>query len=75
MSHKQEDHLVKCPYYKTHTNQVLFCEGLEDGMTVHLAFSTHTKLIDYKGRFCRRDCWATCKLANLLNQKWEYQIK
>lgn len=73
MSNKNEDHLVQCPYYKTNTSQVLYCEGLEDGMAVHLAFATHAQLIDYKGRFCRRDCYNKCPLAKILNQKWGYE--
>ena len=73
MANKNEDHLVQCPYYKTNTSQVMYCEGLEDGMAVHLAFATHSQLIDYKGRFCRRSCWGKCPLAKILNQKWGYE--
>ena len=73
MANKQEDHLVQCPYYKTNTSQVIYCEGLEDGMAIHLAFATHAQLIDYKGRFCRRLCYSQCPLAKILNQKWGYE--
>ena len=73
VANKQEDHLVQCPYYKTHTSQVIYCEGLEDGMAIHLAFATHAQLIDYKGRFCRRLCYSQCPLAKILNQKWGYE--
>lgn len=73
MANKNEDHLVQCPYYKTNTSQVIFCEGLEDGMAIHMAFATHQQLIDYKGRFCRRSCWGRCPLGRMLNQKWGYE--
>ena len=72
MANKSEDHLVQCPYYKTNNSQVVFCEGLEDGMAIHLAFATHAQLVDFKGRFCRRLCWWQCPLAKMLNQKWGY---
>ena len=72
MANKQEDHLVQCPYYKTNTSQVIYCEGLEDGMVVHLAFATHGQLINYKGRFCRRNYYNRCQLAKIPNQKWSY---
>lgn len=72
MPYKDEDHLVQCPYYKHDTSQVIYCEGLEDGMVLHLAFATHPQLINYKGRFCRRQCWGRCPLAKVLNQKWGY---
>ena len=73
MSNKQEDHLVQCPYYKTNTSQVIYCEGLEDGMAVHMAFATHAQLINYKGRFCRRDNWSKCPLASEQNKRWGYE--
>lgn len=73
MANKNEDHLVQCPYYKTNNSQVIYCEGLEDGMAIHMAFATHQQLIDYKGRFCRRVCWGRCPLAKILNQKWGYE--
>jgi hypothetical protein len=75
MANKHEDHLVQCPYYKTNTSQVVYCEGLEDGMVLHLAFATHAQLIDYKGRFCRRKCYDQCKVAEILNRKWGYDEK
>lgn len=72
MSNKHEDHLIQCPYYKTNTSQVIYCEGLEDGMAVHMAFASHAQLIDYKGRFCRKDCWKNCFLAKIQNQRYDY---
>jgi hypothetical protein len=72
MANKNEDHLVQCPYYKTNTSQVIFCEGLEEGMAIHAAFATHGQLINYKGRYCRRDCWKNCPLADINNRKWGY---
>lgn len=72
MANKQEDHTVVCPYYKTNTSQVVYCEGLEDGMAVHMAFASHAQLVDYKSRYCRRLCWGRCPLATALNRKWGY---
>lgn len=73
MANKYEDHLVKCPYYKTNASQVIHCEGLEEGMAMHMAFAKRSQLIDYKGRYCRRHGWANCPLAKVLNQKWGYE--
>ena len=75
VANKHEDHLIQCPYYKTNNSQVIYCEGFEDGMVVHLAFATHTKLVEYKGKFCRRSCYNKCPLATMLNRKWEYDGK
>lgn len=71
MANKSEDHLVKCPYYKTNTRQVIFCEGFEDGMAVHMAFASHNQLIDYKNRFCRRYDWTSCPLAQKQNERYQ----
>lgn len=73
MAYKDEDHLVQCPYYKHDTSQVIFCEGLEDGMVIHLAFDTHPRLINYKGRYCRRTHYSHCPVAEILNKKWGYE--
>ena len=73
MAYKDEDHLVQCPYYKHDTSQVIFCEGLEDGMVIHLAFDTHPRLINYKGRYCRRCNWPNCPLASMHNARYEYE--
>lgn len=70
MANKNEDHLVQCPYYKTNTSQVVYCEGLEDGMAIHLAFATHPQLVDYKGRYCRRMEYVKCPLARILEEKY-----
>ena len=72
MSNKQEDHLVQCPYYKTHTSQVVYCEGLEAGMAIHMAFASHQQLVAYKSRFCRRHEWPKCPLAKMQNERWNY---
>lgn len=72
MANKSEDHLIQCPYYRKNTGQILFCEGLEDGMTLHLAFDTHAHMIRFKGRFCRKDSYADCPIAGCLDRKWGY---
>lgn len=70
MKHK-EDVLVKCPYYKGEEKQMIFCEGVQEGTAVHLAFDTNPNLKDYKNRFCKR-CYKECLLAEMQNRKWGY---
>ena len=71
MGNKHEDYLVQCPYYKTHTRQVIYCEGLEEGMAIHMAFATPAQLTNYKCRFCRRLEYKNCPLARILEEKYE----
>ena len=70
MKHRQ-DVLVQCPYYKGEEKQMLFCEGVQEGAAIHLAFDTTPNLKDYKNHFCKR-CWKKCLLAETLNRKWGY---
>lgn len=73
MANKHEDHLVQCPYYKTNASQVIYCEGLEDGMAIHMAFASHAQLINYKGRFCRKFEYWNCPIAKILEEKYDGQ--
>ena len=65
------DVLVKCPYYKGEEKQMIFCEGVQEGTAIHLAFDTNSNLKDYKNRFCK-GCYHRCLLAEMLNGKWDY---
>lgn len=65
------DVLVKCPYYKGEEKQMIFCEGVQEGSAIHLAFDTSINLKDYKNRFCK-GCYNRCLLAGMLNGKWDY---
>lgn len=71
---RRADVLVKCPYYKFEEKQKIFCEGVQEGTSIHLAFDTNPNLKDYKKRFCDR-CWHTCQIADSHNRKWDYDAK
>ena len=70
MKHRQ-DVLVKCPYYKGEEKQMIFCEGVQEGSAIHLAFDTSPNLKEYKNRFCKR-CYNQCLVAEMLNRKYDY---
>ena len=67
MKHRA-DVLVKCPYYKYEEKQMIFCEGVQEGTAIHLAFDTILNLKDYKNRFCKRH-YNECLIAGLQNRK------
>lgn len=73
MKHRQ-DVLVQCPYYKGEEQQKLFCEGVQEGSAIHLAFDTNPNLKDYKNQFCKR-CYNRCLIADMNNRKWGYDGK
>lgn len=65
------DAYVVCPYYKRNERQEIHCEGVREGSSLHLTFSTPQDLLDYRKQFCR-GCWKKCLIAEMLNRKWEY---
>lgn len=66
------DAIVKCPYYNGEVRQVLYCEGVQEGAALHLAFDTPQHHKDYKKQYCKGD-YNCCLLAQMLNKKWDYE--
>lgn len=61
-----------CPYYKHEDSQVIYCDGVQDGSVVHLAFSNKTDSMIYKKEKCRgnfKEC-LICQMheRNFLNE-------
>lgn len=73
MKHRA-DVLVKCPYYKFEDKQIVFCEGVQEGSAIHLAFDTSSSLKAYKNHFCK-GCYNKCLIADMQNRKWGYDAK
>ena len=71
---RKEDWMVQCPYYKGEEKQMIFCEGVQEGSAIHIAFDTSSNLRDYKNHFCR-GCYNKCLLAGMQNRKWGYDEK
>lgn len=71
---QRSDVLVKCPYYKEEEKQKIFCEGVQEGSAIHLAFDTPQNLRDYKNHFCK-GCYNKCLIADAMNRKWDYDAK
>ena len=73
MKHRM-DVLVKCPYYKFEEKQMIYCEGVQEGTAIHLAFDSILNLKEYKKRFCK-GCYNRCRVAEMNNRKWDYDEK
>lgn len=71
MKRKMDDYVL-CPYYKSDERQIIYCEGVDEGTALHLAFSTLPQLKEYKVKFCR-NCWGECMIAAMLNRKYDYE--
>ena len=64
---------VKCPYYRREEKQKIFCEGVSQGTSIHLAFGSPQQRKQYETIYCKGD-WSRCLLAQMQNRKWDYEI-
>lgn len=69
---RRSDVLVGCPYYKGEEKQKIFCEGVQNGSALHLAFDTNPNLKEYKNNYCK-GCYNRCLIAGMLNRKYNYE--
>lgn len=56
-----------CPYYRHEDSQVIYCEGVQDGSVVHLAFANKTDSMDYKKQHCRCK-YQDCRIYQMLER-------
>ena len=69
MKHKLSNNVI-CPFYLCEERQVVYCEGVEDGTSIHLGFNRPPALKEYKKQFCETQ-YCKCRIAQMLNKKWE----
>lgn len=60
-----------CPFYKHETSQVIYCDGVQEGSVLHLAFASKTDAKEYKDSFCHTACWQGCMIAQMLEDGYE----
>jgi len=64
-----ESVLVICPFYKRESQQVIYCEGVDEKSVIHLAFGNKDDCRIYEKQFCRK-FWKECMIAMALEKKW-----
>ena len=65
---------VLCPYYHKEEGPKICCEGVEDGTSVHLVFSSPRQRKEYQVEKCCKD-YSKCRVAATLDRKWEERLK
>lgn len=60
---------VKCPFYRREENQKIFCEGVQGGTSIHLAFAAPTDRKQYEKCYCKGR-YRTCRIAGMLEGKY-----
>lgn len=56
---------ILCPFYKKEESQVIYCEGVEDGTSTHLAFGNASACAKYKCEKCRTT-YQMCRIYQML---------
>ena len=56
-----------CPFYRHEDSQVIYCDGVQDGSVIHLAFASKTDAINYKERYCRSS-YDHCRIYSMLDE-------
>lgn len=64
MGKRMKDPYVVCPYYCSEDPQHIYCEGVEPGNWIHLAWGSKTDKQKYKRDTCKRN-WKSCPIASL----------
>lgn len=58
-----------CPYYKHEDPQLIYCLGLDDATTLHIAFADAREAKKYKNTYCYKEC-RKCPLYRALEGVW-----
>ena len=71
MKHKQSQiKEVICPFYRKEDDHKIYCEGVEDSTSLHLAFGDKSRKIEYRKKHC--SCFKeSCLIRRMLNQKYD----
>ena len=54
-----------CPFYKKEDRQIIYCGGVADNSSIHLAFGFASSCNDYKTHRCRDD-YQGCHIYRML---------
>ena len=64
MKHYESRRAV-CPFYKHEGTQMIYCNGVQEGTCVHLAFAVATDAKKYKNTMCYSN-YHKCRIARML---------
>lgn len=63
-----------CPFYKHEDSQMIYCDGIQDGSVVHLAFANRTDSLNYKNERCRKD-YKKCEIYKMLEATYDTEVQ
>ena len=65
-----ESKTTACPFYKKEDRQTIFCDGVTDNSSVHLAFGNASDCKEHKIAYCRSD-FHLCPVCKMLEGMYD----
>lgn len=63
--------IVVCPYYKSQSGNLIYCEGPVDGSSIHMAFSSPAEREAFQDNSCKTMDYAKhCVVARAHDYIW-----
>lgn len=62
--------IVECPFFKAQDSATIYCEGIVDGSTIHIAFATSTLKKDFRAKHCYT-CYGKCPIYKINDSKYD----
>lgn len=62
---------ARCPFYHQQETRKVYCEGVEEGTALQLTFDSSDHQKQYEKALCCSAYWPSCRIAEMLNRKWE----
>lgn len=69
-----KDIYALCPFYRRAEKQMIFCEGVEDNSTIHIAFASAKRKEAYKKQYCDSG-YRDCLVSQMLERKYDEQVQ
>lgn len=59
-----------CPYYRSQKGSVIYCEGVEENSSIHVAFGDPKNKDEYQRRCCMSYDYEQCTVAAAHERRW-----
>lgn len=73
MSKRTESSIVLCPFYHSEDKQKIFCEGIENGTAVHLAFDNQSHAKEYRAFYCCSK-YKSCLINQMQERRYDEEL-
>ena len=61
---RRDSKFARCPFFRGEDPQKIYCEGVQKGTAIHLAFASRTEKKQYGERYCNK-CFTACRVFRM----------